>query len=85
MCVNMPDIESLLFKDLNELNELILDIDAYMTLDVGHAHNNGFPIDEMLKYPRINTFTFQITMDLMTATMHWEIIKMITVWTSIPC
>jgi sugar phosphate isomerase/epimerase len=54
MCVeNMPDIESLLFKDLNELNELILDIDAYMTLDVGHAHNNGFPIDEMLKYPRI--------------------------------
>jgi sugar phosphate isomerase/epimerase len=54
MCVeNMPDIESLLFTDLNELNELILDIDAYMTLDVGHAHNNGFSVEDMLKYPLI--------------------------------
>ncbi len=54
MCVeNMPDIEGLLFKDLNELEELILDIDAYMTLDVGHAHNNGFSVEDMLKYSRM--------------------------------
>lgn len=54
MCVeNMPDIEGLLFKDLDELEELILDIDAYMTLDVGHAHNNGFSVEDMLKYSHI--------------------------------
>ncbi len=54
MCVeNMPDIEGLLFTDLDELNELILDVDTYMTLDVGHAHNNGFNVEDMLKYSRI--------------------------------
>lgn len=54
MCVeNMPDIDGLLFKDLDELEELILSIDAYMTLDVGHAHNNGFTAEDMLKYSRI--------------------------------
>lgn len=54
MCVeNMPDIEGLLYKDLNELNNLILDIDAYITLDVGHAHNMKFSVSDMLKNPRI--------------------------------
>lgn len=54
MCVeNMPDIEGMLFKDLGELEELVLDIGAYMTLDVGHAHNNGFSVEDMLKYSRI--------------------------------
>ncbi len=54
MCVeNMPDIEGMLFKDLGELEELVLDIGAYITLDVGHAHNNGFSAEDMLKYSRI--------------------------------
>ncbi len=54
MCVeNMPDIEGLLYKDLNELENLVLDIDAYITLDVGHAHNNKFSVDDMLKSSRI--------------------------------
>lgn len=54
MCVeNMPDIHGLLYKNLKELELLILDIDAYITLDVGHAHNNGFCIDDMLEIPRI--------------------------------
>jgi sugar phosphate isomerase/epimerase len=54
MCVeNMPDIEGLLFTDLDELSELVDDIDAYMTLDVGHAHNNQFKAEDMLKYPNI--------------------------------
>ena len=54
MCVeNMPDIEGLLFKDLNELEHLVLDIDAYITLDVGHAHNNKFTVEDMLKTSRI--------------------------------
>lgn len=54
MCVeNMPNIEGLMFTDLDGLNDLILDIDAYMTLDVGHAHNNSYTIEDMLKYSRI--------------------------------
>jgi len=54
MCVeNMPDIESLMFTDLDDLHELILDIDAYMTLDVGHAHNNKYTIGDMLNYSRV--------------------------------
>lgn len=54
MCVeNMPNIEGLMFTNLNELNELILDVDAYMTLDVGHAHNNNYTVEDMLKYSRI--------------------------------
>jgi sugar phosphate isomerase/epimerase len=54
MCVeNMPDIESLLFKDLDELERLMLDLDAYVTLDVGHAHNNRFSTDDMIKFSRI--------------------------------
>ena len=40
-CLN---IEGLLYKDLNELENLVLDIDAYITLDVGHAHNNKFTV-----------------------------------------
>lgn len=54
MCVeNMPDIDGLLYKDLGELESLILDIDAYITLDVGHAHNNKFSVEDMLKCSRI--------------------------------
>jgi sugar phosphate isomerase/epimerase len=54
MCVeNMPNIEGLLYKDLNELENLVLDIDAYITLDVGHAHNNKFTVEDMLKTSRI--------------------------------
>lgn len=54
MCVeNMPMIEGLLFQDLNELNLLLKDIGAYMTLDVGHAHNSGFKAHDMPQYPLI--------------------------------
>lgn len=54
MCVeNMPVIESLLFHDLKELNSLLEDIGAYMTLDVGHAHNSGFSPQDMVQYPLI--------------------------------
>jgi sugar phosphate isomerase/epimerase len=54
MCVeNMPVIEGLLFQNLNELSSLLNDVDAYMTLDVGHAHNSGFTPQEMIKSPLI--------------------------------
>ncbi len=54
MCVeNMPDIEGFLYKDLKELESLVLDIDAHITLDTGHAHNNNFTVEDMLKSTRI--------------------------------
>lgn len=54
MCVeNMPNFDGLLYKDLNELEKLVLDIDAHITLDVGHAHNLNFTVEDMLKTPRI--------------------------------
>ncbi|AUB57100.1 MAG: sugar phosphate isomerase/epimerase [Methanobacterium sp.] len=54
MCVeNMPEIEGLLYQDLNELNCLLEEINVFMTLDVGHAHNSGFSSEEMFDYPLI--------------------------------
>lgn len=54
MCVeNMPCIDGLLFQDLDELDRLVRDIDAHITLDVGHAHNNSIPTTEMLKSSRV--------------------------------
>ena len=54
LCVeNMPDIDGLLGKDINELDKIVEDLGAYMTLDVGHANNMGFEISEMLKSSHI--------------------------------
>ena len=54
LCVeNMPNIDGLLGKDINELHKVVEDIGAYLTLDVGHANNMGFKISEMLQSPLI--------------------------------
>jgi sugar phosphate isomerase/epimerase len=54
LCIeNMPDIEGLLGKDINQLDEIVKDLDAHITLDVGHAHNMKFSVKEMLRSPRI--------------------------------
>ena len=54
LCVeNMPDMEGMICKNLDELNELVQEIGASMTIDVGHAHNAGISIDEILKYDNI--------------------------------
>jgi sugar phosphate isomerase/epimerase len=54
MCVeNMPDIDGLLLKDINDLNEVADEIDSYITLDVGHAYNMNFHVSEMFNSPRI--------------------------------
>jgi len=51
LCVeNMPDMEGMICKNLEELNELVQVIGTPMTLDVGHAHNMGISVEEMLKY-----------------------------------
>lgn len=54
ICVeNMPDMEGMICKNLDELNELVQEIGTSMTLDVGHAHNMGISAEEMLKYDNI--------------------------------
>jgi sugar phosphate isomerase/epimerase len=54
LCIeNMPDIDGLLLKDINDLHNLVEEIDSYITLDVGHAHNMNFDVSEMFKSPRI--------------------------------
>lgn len=54
LCVeNMPDMDGMICKSLDELYELTQEIGVSMTLDVGHAHNMGLSVDEMLKYDNI--------------------------------
>ena len=51
MCVeNMPLLERLLYTNIEALYEDVAnEIHSGITLDVGHGHNNGFSVDEMLK------------------------------------
>lgn len=54
LCIeNMPDIEGLLCKDVHQLADIVEELDCNMTLDVGHAHNMKFSIQDMLNSPRI--------------------------------
>ncbi len=54
LCIeNMPDIEGLLFKDVNELYDVAEELNAHVTLDVGHANNMKFSIKDMLNSSRI--------------------------------
>ena len=56
MCVeNMPLFERMLFTDIEVLADFIdEEIHSAITMDVGHAHNNGFSVDEMFKSDRIH-------------------------------
>lgn len=54
LCIeNMPNFQELLLKDLTELHNVAEELDSHITLDVGHAHNMNFPVDEMLNSSRI--------------------------------
>ena len=44
---NMPNIDGFLYKDINELNKLLINLDIGMTLDVGHAGVNNFLENDM--------------------------------------
>lgn len=43
----------MLFQDLDKLDILVKEIDAQITLDVGHAHNNQISTEDMLRSSRI--------------------------------
>ncbi|ADZ08870.1 Xylose isomerase domain-containing protein TIM barrel [Methanobacterium lacus] len=54
ICIeNMPDFEELLLRDLNEVHNVAEELDSHITLDVGHAYNMNFSVEEMLSSPRI--------------------------------
>lgn len=54
LCVeNMPEMDGMICKSLEELYELTQKTGVSIALDVGHAHSMGLSIDEMLKYDNI--------------------------------
>lgn len=54
LCVeNMPEMDGMICKSLEELYELTQKTGASIALDVGHAHSMGLSVDEMLKYDNI--------------------------------
>ena len=44
---NMPAFESMIYQDMNRLNEVLVEYDMGMTLDIGHAHHSKIPENEM--------------------------------------
>ena len=44
----MPNFESMLFKDMVELNDFLESNGLFMTLDIGHANHAGYAADEMI-------------------------------------
>lgn len=56
MCVeNMPLLERLLYTNIEALyDDVANEIHSGITLDVGHGHNNGFNVDEMLDSKNIH-------------------------------
>ena len=45
---NMPAFDGMIYKDLNDLNDLLVSLDMSMTLDIGHANHVGYAPDEMI-------------------------------------
>ena len=43
----MPAFESMIYQNINDLNELLVSLDMSMTLDIGHANHAGYGPDEM--------------------------------------
>ncbi|MCR5026834.1 MAG: sugar phosphate isomerase/epimerase [Methanobrevibacter sp.] len=44
---NMPAFESMIYQDMNRLNETLEKFDMAMTFDIGHAHHSGISPDNM--------------------------------------
>jgi sugar phosphate isomerase/epimerase len=45
---NMPTFESMIYQNINDLNDLLVSLDMGMTLDIGHANHAGYSPDEMI-------------------------------------
>ena len=44
---NMPAFESMIYQNMNDLNDILVELDMSMTLDIGHANHVGYTADEM--------------------------------------
>ncbi|MBQ2831250.1 sugar phosphate isomerase/epimerase [Methanobrevibacter sp.] len=44
---NMPNFESMIYQDMDDLNDLLVSLDMPMTLDIGHANHVGYSPEEM--------------------------------------
>jgi sugar phosphate isomerase/epimerase len=44
---NMPNFDGMLYKNMEDLNELLVSLDMSMTLDIGHANHVGYPAEAM--------------------------------------
>ena len=45
---NMPDFPSMIYKNMEDLNDLLLSLDMSMTLDIGHANHVGYSPEAMI-------------------------------------
>lgn len=45
---NMPAFDSMIYQNMNDLNQILEEYEMYMTLDIGHAHHVGYSADEMI-------------------------------------
>ncbi len=44
---NMPNFKGHMYKNMFELNNILEDLDMYMTLDIGHAYHSGYTPEDM--------------------------------------
>lgn len=44
---NMPNFDSMIYQNMYDLNDFLVENDMYMTLDIGHANHFGYSADEM--------------------------------------
>ena len=45
---NMPNFESMIYQNMEDLNNLLEENEMYMTLDIGHANHVGYSADGMI-------------------------------------
>ncbi len=45
---NMPNFPSMVYQNMEELNELLVSLDMSMTLDIGHANHVGYSPEAMI-------------------------------------
>ena len=45
---NMPTFNEMIYTNINDLNDLMMSLDMFMTLDIGHANHSGYAPDEMI-------------------------------------
>ncbi len=45
---NMPNFESMIYQNIVDLNQLLVENEMHMTLDIGHANHVGYAPDEMI-------------------------------------